>query len=71
MQRDAAAERVADDVRPVEPEVVDQRGDVVGHELDVERPVDVGGAPVPLQVGCDDLVVVGERGQDGPKSRRS
>ena len=32
-ERDPAAERVADDVRLVEPEVVDERRDVVGHEL--------------------------------------
>jgi hypothetical protein len=31
VQGHAAAERVADQVRPVQPEVVDQRGDVVGH----------------------------------------
>ena len=50
-ERDAAAERVADDVRLLEPEVVDERRDVVGHEPDVDRPVDVGRAAVPLEVG--------------------
>ena len=50
-ERHAAAERVADDVRPVEPEVVDERRDVVGHEPDVDRPVDVGGPAVALEVG--------------------
>ena len=50
-ERDAAAERVADEVRLVEPEVVDERRDVVGHEPDVDRPIDVGGAAVALEVG--------------------
>ena len=50
-ERHPAAERVADDVRLLEPEVVDERGDVVGHEPDVDRPIDVGGAPVALEVG--------------------
>ena len=56
-ERDPAAERVADDVRLVEPEVVDERRDVVGHEPDVDRPVDVGGPAVALEVDGDHLVV--------------
>jgi hypothetical protein len=59
-----AAERVAHDVRPVQVEVIDKRGDVVGHETEIERPVDVRGSAVPLQVDRDDLVVVGKSGQD-------
>ena len=47
--------------------MVDERRDVVGHEPDVDRPVDVGGPAVPLQVGGDDLVVLGQRGQDRPE----
>ena len=66
-ERHAAAERVADDVRLVEPEVVDQRRDVVGHQPHVDRSVDVGGAAVPLQVDGDDLVALGQRGQDRPE----
>ena len=66
-ERHAATQRVADNVRPVEPEVADQRGDVVGHEPDVEWPIDVGGAPVPLQVGGNDLVVGGKCRPDRPE----
>ena len=62
-ERDAATERVADDVRLLEPEVRDQGTDVVGHELDVDRPVDVGRPAVALEVGQDDLVACG--GQSG------
>ena len=66
-QRDAAAERVADDVRLLQPEVVDEGRDVVGHEPDVDRPIDVGGAPVPLEVDRDDLVALRQRGEDRPE----
>ena len=47
--------------------MVDERGDVVGHQPHVERPVDVGGPAVPLQVDDDDLVVVGQGGKDRPE----
>jgi hypothetical protein len=63
-----AAERVAHHVRLAGPEVIDQRRDVIGHEPDVERPVDVGGPAVPLQVDGDDLVALRQCGQDGPES---
>ena len=43
--------------------MLDQRGDVVRHVLDAQRAVDVGRAPVALQVDRDDLAVRGERGQ--------
>ena len=66
-ERDAATERVADDVRLVEPEVVDERRDVVGHEPDVDRAIDVGRPAVTLEVDRDDLVVRGEGGQDRPE----
>ena len=45
--------------------MVDERRDVVGHEPDVDRPVDVGGASVPLEVDDDDLVVPRQGGEDG------
>ena len=48
VERDAAAERVAHDVGLLEPEVADQGGDVVGHEPNVDRPIDVGCPPVSL-----------------------
>ena len=66
-QRHAAAERVADDIRLLEPEVVDQGSDVVGHEPDVDRPIDVRRAPVPLEVDRDDLVALRQRGEYRPE----
>ena len=53
---DAATERIAHDVRPAQPEMADQRRDVVAHQADVDRPVDVGGPAVALEVGDDHLV---------------
>ena len=67
VQRHPATERVADDVRLVQPEVVDERGDVVGHQPDVDRSIDVGGAAVALQVDGDDLVALRERGKNRPE----
>ena len=66
-ERDAATERVAHDVGLLEPEVVDERGDVVGHELDVDRPIDVGGPAVALEIGDDDLVARREGRQQRPE----
>lgn len=63
MQSHAPSERVSDHVRPVQSQVVDQRGDVIGHEAQVDRPVDVCGPPVALEVHEDDLVVVRQGGQ--------
>ena len=62
LHRDAAAKRVADDVGLIELKMVDERRDIVGHELDVDWPIDVGRPSVPLEVRRDDLVV---RRQDG------
>jgi len=42
--------------------VVDEGRDVIGHEPDIERSVDVGGAAVALQVHGDDLVAFGQGG---------
>ena len=66
-ERNAAAERIADDVRLLQPEVVDERRDVVCHQLHVDRPVDVRRAPVPLEVDDDDLVALRQRGEDRPE----
>src|SRR2546421_4666555 len=60
LQRHPAPERVAPHVGLVEPEMVDERRDVVGHEAHLDGPVDVRGAPVALQVDRDDLVARGE-----------
>jgi len=67
VERHPSAERVAHEVRPVQPEVVDECGDVVGHEPDVERSVDVGRAAVPLQVDGDDLVPLRQPGKERPE----
>ena len=37
----------------------------IGHEPDVDRAIDVGGATVALEIRRDDLMVVGQRGKDG------
>ena len=66
-ERHPAAERVADDVGLLEPEVVDERRDVVGHEPDVDRPIDVGGPAVALEVDRDDLVVLRQGREDRPE----
>jgi hypothetical protein len=66
-QRHPAAERVAHHVGLVQPEVGDERGDVIGHQPHVDRPVDVGGPAVPLQVHGDDLVPLRQRGKDRPE----
>jgi hypothetical protein len=56
-QAGVAAEGVAQQVRLAEPEVIDQRGDVVAEVLVPELPVDVRGAAVPLQFDGDDPAV--------------
>ncbi len=63
----AAAERIAHDVGPVQPEVVDKGRDVVGDEPQLDRPVDVGGAAVTLQVDRDDLMVFRQRWKYRPE----
>ena len=60
-ERHAATARIADHVRLVEPEMIDQRADVVGRRVEADWPVDVGGPAVALKVGGDDLVVRRER----------
>jgi hypothetical protein len=47
--------------------VVDQGGDVIDQEPDIERPVDVGGAAMALQVDGDGLVALGQGGKDRPE----
>jgi len=55
LQSNAAAHGVAHDVGFFETEVLDQGGDVVRHRLEAQRAVDVGRAPMGLQIGGDDL----------------
>ena len=59
-QGDAAAQRVAHDVGLFDPQMLDQGGDVVSHQLEAQRAIDVGGAPMGLQIDGDHLPVLGE-----------
>ena len=65
-ERDSGAERIADDVRLLQPEVIDERPDVVSHEPDVDGPIDVGRAAVSLEVDRGGLVALAQRGKDRP-----
>ena len=47
-------------------EMLHQRRDVVGHLLVAEGAVDIGGVAVALQLDGDDLVVLGQGGEDRP-----
>src|SRR5205809_466704 len=47
--------------------MVDERGDVVGHEADVYRSIDVSGTAMSLQVDGDDLVALCEHWQNRPE----
>ena len=47
--------------------MVDERRDVVGHESYVDRPIDVGCAAVPLEVGDDDLMACRQRIEHRPE----
>jgi hypothetical protein len=47
--------------------MVNERGDVVGHQPDVDRSIDVSGPAVSLQVDRHYLVALRELTQDSPK----
>ena len=64
LQGDAAAHAVADDVGVPDLQMTTERRRVVGHLLIRERTVDVGGAPMPLEIRGDDLVALTQRRQD-------
>ncbi len=49
-QGNTGAQGVAHDVGLFDLEVFDQGGNVVRHQLEAERAVDVGGAPMGLQI---------------------
>ena len=63
----APAKRVADEIDLPELQVLDQRGDVAGHQLRTERPIDVGCASVTLEIGDDDLMSRRERREIRPE----
>ena len=67
MERHPAAQGIAHQVRRVQPQVVDEGRDVIGHEPDIKRSVDVGGAAVALEVDGDDLVVFGQGEKGRPE----
>ena len=65
LQPGGAAHAVADDVGLRDAEVVHQRRDIIGHLLVAKGAVDdVGGVPMALQLDGDDLVVLGQGGED-------
>ena len=46
--------------------MLDQGGDVFGHELEAQWAINVGCAPVGLQIDGDDLPILGEEGSTSP-----
>ena len=64
LQGHPAAKAEAEHVGLADAEVVQQRGHVTGQVAQVDVPVDVGGAPVSLQLGGDHLAVGGQLGPD-------
>jgi len=52
---------MTDDVGLLDAKVLHQRGDVVGHRLETQRPVDVGRVSVTPQFDSDDLPLLGQR----------
>jgi len=60
LERDARADAVAEQIRLWQAEVVEQRDDVLGQQLEPQGPVDVGGVPVRLQFNGDDLPAGGQ-----------
>ena len=55
LQRDTASHTVAENVGALAPEVLEQRRDVVRQLLVGQRPIDVGRAPVALELDRNDL----------------
>jgi hypothetical protein len=47
--------------------VINKRSDVIGHQPDVDRTIDVGSAAVPLQVNGNDLVALRQSGTNRPE----
>ena len=56
----AGPQAVSDQIGPGQAEMVEQRGDVVGEQLVPQRPADVAGVPVTLQLDGDDPPARGE-----------
>jgi len=59
-QGDARSQRVTHDVGLLDPEVLHQRGDIAGQGLVSHGAVDIGGAPVGLQIHPNHAPGIGE-----------
>jgi len=57
----ARPEAVSDQVGPDQAEVVEERGDVTGQQLVPQRPADIAGVPVALQLDGDDPPARGQQ----------
>ena len=64
VERHPTTERVADNVRLVETQVVDECADVISHQAYVDRSINISGSAMALQVDGDDLVALGECRKD-------
>ena len=62
-QRDAAAHRVTHYIGLFDPEMLHQRGNIVRHGFEAERPVDIGGVSVALQIHGDHAAASREQRQ--------
>src|SRR5207249_2422265 len=68
-ERDAAAQRVARHIGPVELQILDERRDVLGHQLGADRSINVGRSAMTLQVRGDDLTALREGWKVWPEHR--
>ena len=67
LQGDPATQRITHNVGLLDPEILNQPGNVVGHCLETQRPVDIGRVSVTLQFNSDDLPFLGEGLQVRPE----
>ncbi len=65
LERHRAAHAVAEDVRAVDAELVEQADDVAGQRRRRDRPVDVRGAAVSLHLNADQLMLAGQGRDEG------
>jgi hypothetical protein len=67
LEGDHAAEAEAEEIRLADAEVAEQRRDIGGEVLQRHLAPGVRGVPVPLQLDADDLVALGQVGQNRPE----
>jgi hypothetical protein len=60
LQRDTASQGIAEEVGTLESQVLDQGCDVVRHQLEAERAIDVSRVPMGLEFDRDDLPGLGK-----------